>query len=1084
MKHHLPISTGTFILAGLIILSSPVSSKEDPFAKQDRDLRKQSLSLQAEPSRTVLNINNIVMNVRKDGFFPWDGTLTGTAGQYPKGAGGLIFAEGMLWGAKVSDGGEVRVRVNGATYASGMKAGKVVFDGDDVIGAEHPDDRQIWRVRRDYKTADLSEDAAIFNVKSVDDVTEAEIQDVFDQYEYDWNNWPAEDGAPFEDVDGNGLYHPTVDIPGEPGASQTIWLVANDVPDIVDATGNVVDTIETSFKSYGSPPIGMEMQLTLWAYDFAATHPLGNMMFKRARLIYTGLVDGPSDARMDTVYFTQWSDPDLGTYTDDYVGSDTTLSLGYVYNGNTLDNDFFTNYGLPVPAGGYDFLQGPVVDGDTLGMTSFTYFGAGSAISDPDLGVYSGTLQFFNLMEGFLPRPEYPVQTPWTDPVTGQITKFVLAGDPVTGEGWVDGIQLPPGDRRLVMATGPFEMALGDTQDVVLALIGGMGADNLSSITMLKYYDVFAQFAYDNNFVLPGPPDKPAVQKFAGDEAVALYWGEDPDAVSATEDVVKGGFEFEGYNVYQLPSATASPSEGVKIATYDLVNGVTVILEKEVDPTTGQVLEVPVQVGSESGIARHITITRDRIRGRPISNDITYYFGVSAYSHYAGETESPFNSLESAPTVVAVIPQKAAPGVRYASISGDTLKVIKGTTNKSDGAVYPIVIDPAALEDITYEVNFNQDLTWNLTANGDTLVSSQTNQSGDDDYPMSGGVVVKVLGPPLEGKEWDYTEGEGTGTRWFSGAGDGELLFGGVYLGANFTGSNVPAAEYKTVEIRWATIEEVVGTVSPGDPYTVNTSHDNASEAATYRTWGAGNFTGIVDVPFSAWDVSGDTPRQLNIAVRDFDGNGQWDPHWISEDETEDFRFNYIWVLDSDYDAGESWDADTEDEDFMAQVDGDGGPVLWALWLSQRGSLDLFQDDGTLTLVPNAVNSPVDAFTFTTEAATTSTDLALEDIDLINVFPNPYYGFHVLEGARGTKYVTFNHLPPKATIRILNLGGTMVKVIEKDDNTQYARWDLRNQNGYPVASGIYIVHIEVPDLNASKVLKLAIVQEAQVLQNY
>ena len=165
-----------------------------------------------------------------------------------------------------------------------------------------------------------------------------------------------------------------------------------------------------------------------------------------------------------------------------------------------------------MPAGGYDFLEGPKVDSDgdgvldTLGMTSFVYFAAGSSVSDPSTRVYAGTLQWFNLMEGFLPRPEYPTQLPFVDPVTGLAEIFVMAGDPTKGTGWIDGMVLPPGDRRLVMNTGPFQMALGDTQDVVIGLIGGMGGDNLSSITVLKYNDIFAQFAYDNKFSLPSPP--------------------------------------------------------------------------------------------------------------------------------------------------------------------------------------------------------------------------------------------------------------------------------------------------------------------------------------------------------------------------------------------------------------------------------------------------------------------------------------------------------------------------------------------------------------------------------------------------
>ena len=54
------------------------------------------------------------------------------------------------------------------------------------------------------------------------------------------------------------------------------------------------------------------------------------------------------------------------------------------------------------------------------------------------------------------------------------------------------------------MASGPFEMSLGESQQIVLALIGGLGADNLSSINILKQNDIQAQVSYDNNFTLLG----------------------------------------------------------------------------------------------------------------------------------------------------------------------------------------------------------------------------------------------------------------------------------------------------------------------------------------------------------------------------------------------------------------------------------------------------------------------------------------------------------------------------------------------------------------------------------------------------
>lgn len=125
-----------------------------------------------------------------------------------------------------------------------------------------------------------------------------------------------------------------------------------------------------------------------------------------------------------------------------------------------------------------------------------------------------------------------------------------------------------------------------------------------------------------------------------------------------------------------------------------------------------------------------------------------------------------------------------------------------------------------------------------------------------------------------------------------------------------------------------------------------------------------------------------------------------------------------------------------------------------------------------------------DEWTFSTTAATYGGDVTDEMVDMINVFPNPYYGFHELETTRGDKYVRFNHLPQKADIRIFNMGGVMVRKIEKDDATQYADWDLKNQYNLPVASGIYIAHIDLPELGKEKILKIALIQEEQILLNY
>ena len=78
----------------------------------------------------------------------------------------------------------------------------------------------------------------------------------------------------------------------------------------------------------------------------------------------------------------------------------------------------------------------------------------------------------------------------------------------------------------------------------------------------------------------------------------------------------------------------------------------------------------------------------------------------------------------------------------------------------------------------------------------------------------------------------------------------------------------------------------------------------------------------------------------------------------------------------------------------------------------------------------------------------------------------------------------FSHLPDKATIRIFDLSGVLVKTINKNDQTQFITWNLQNDSGYPVASGVYVVYVDMPTLGATKVLKLAIVQEEQILKVY
>ena len=167
---------------------------------------------------------------------------------------------------------------------------------------------------------------------------------------------------------------------------------------------------------------------------------------------------------------------------------------------------------------------------------------------------------------------------------------------------------------------------------------------------------------------------------------------------------------------------------------------------------------------------------------------------------------------------------------------------------------------------------------------------------------------------------------------------------------------------------------------------------------------------------------------------------------------------------------------------------------MYWLTVNRRGKVPFSYDletgvgesgDDHFLITYNKINIPGDVFSFTASSPTNSIEDAKEDVKAVNVFPNPYYAVNSEEINKYNRFVTFTHLPQKARIRLFDLAGTMVKVIDKDSPQQFIRWDLANERGFPVASGLYIAYIEFPDLGGeTKILKLAIIQEQQILDRF
>jgi hypothetical protein len=95
---------------------------------------------------------------------------------------------------------------------------------------------------------------------------------------------------------------------------------------------------------------------------------------------------------------------------------------------------------------------------------------------------------------------------------------------------------------------------------------------------------------------------------------------------------------------------------------------------------------------------------------------------------------------------------------------------------------------------------------------------------------------------------------------------------------------------------------------------------------------------------------------------------------------------------------------------------------------------------------------------------TASKDQLAEALKLINVVPNPYYAFSEYERSRLDVKVKITNLPERCTVKIYSTNGKLVRTFKKDSPVTSLDWDLTNQKAIPVASGVYLIHVDVPEV--------------------
>ncbi|MDP1995144.1 MAG: hypothetical protein Q8K40_07860, partial [Ignavibacteria bacterium] len=618
-------------------------------------------------------VNQIFMWVSNNGMGSHDPRTDGSGFYWPGGENAIISAiyeDGLIWGAKVGR----EIRVNGSVYRHGLQAGKILADGT----ADNPnlEKYRVYKIRKGWESLPPGPER--------------------DAYEKDYKEWPIEDGAPYI-LDKNGNKVPQF------VGDEVLWCVSNDL-----------DEVRTTY-TYGTLPMGLEQQMTVFGFDNLDDR--GDMVFKKYKIINKG------ELTLEEMYLGYWSDPDLGDAGDDYSGCDTILKLGYTYNADDNDESF---YGSAPPAVGYVFLQGPIVSATendsakflnnwrigykNLPMTAFfTFLKMYPGYSDPPQGNLSGSVQFYNNMLGKTSDGFSIV-----DPHTGLETTTMLAGDPVAGTGWYEGpdgwgsTSYPKGDRRHLMSSGPFTMAPGDTQEVVIGFVIGRGTSNLNSITELKRKTKTVQAAYDNDFNLTRTPDPPKVSSFSDDGEITLYWEPNSESYDVIDPLIIGKgksdttYTFEGYRIWQFSDREGSNK--TLLGMVDLQNDVIKVTQP--DEINGVKVEQTVFTLPNIGLKRFFTTRKDGItKTSLLDNGSPYYYAITAFA-YSKESDPKY--LESEPQIIEVRPAAQPIDITFDYNNGDFIPA-KQTEGISDADVNLFVVNPLALTGDTYKIVFNND---------------------------------------------------------------------------------------------------------------------------------------------------------------------------------------------------------------------------------------------------------------------------------------------------------------------------------------------------------------------------------------
>lgn len=257
---------------------------------------------------------------------------------------------------------------------------------------------------------------------------------------------------------------------------------------------------------------------------------------------------------------------------------------------------------------------------------------------------------------------------------------------------------------------------------------------------------------------------------------------------------------------------------------------------------------------------------------------------------------------------------------------------------------------------------------------------------------------------------------------------------------------------------------------------------------------------------FPGYAINIETGERLNMAFGEDSGNPSENGRDMLWNPTQNhFKFNFLagqidtvfggkhftYVFNTRYDQGRTLDSlmsyprgtspvSTHLKNIVNYV---AGSAMWVgIPLVQNGE-SLLSTDARLSIrvttpyktfqtVHSANPSPTGnskrpmyMFSMDNFAAETGVESAAKLVlDMIKAVPNPYYAYSEYETDKLDNRIKITNLPEKCTISIYNVNGTLMRRYVKASSITSLDWDLKNHAGIPVAGGVYLIHVEIPDV--------------------